>query len=130
MPYEENLPQPPTTSPSHPCPAPPLVVHVLVALSADEHAVQEAVRERIRLYTTLPFYARMFADAGLPVAPDGRGLDALASSLVIFGNEDSLRGQLSGLLAQGLDELLVLLVPLRNAAREQAQVMRLIGSID
>jgi len=110
-------------------PTPPLVAHVLVALSQDENAAQVAARKRIRSYTALPFYARMFADAGFPVAPDGTGLDALARSLVVFGNEAAVVEQLSHLLAQGLDELLVLLVPVEDASRERTQLMRLIGSM-
>src|SRR5205823_13963375 len=109
--------------------APPLVAHVLVALSEDENAAQDAARKRIRSYTALPFYARMFADAGLPVTPDGSGLDALARSLVVFGNEAAVVEQLSHLLAQGLDELLVLLGPEEDASREGSHPMRLIGSM-
>lgn len=108
---------------------PPLVAHVLVALSEDENAAQDAARKRIRSYIAQPFYANMFADAGLPVAPDGTGLDALARSLVVFGNETTVAQQLTGLLAEGLDELIVLLVPVQDASHEQAQFMRLIGSI-
>ena len=109
--------------------APPLVAHVLVALSEDENAAQDAARKRIQYYTALPFYARMFADAGLPVAPDGTGLDALARSLVVYGNEATVVQQLTELLAQGLDELLVLLVPVQDASRELAQLARLIGGM-
>lgn len=110
-------------------PTPPVVAHVLVVLSQDENAAQDAARKRIRSYTALPFYARMFADAGFPVAPDGTGLDALARSLVVFGNEAAVVEQLSHLLAQGLDELLLLLVPVEDASRERTQLMRLIGSM-
>jgi F420-dependent oxidoreductase-like protein len=110
-------------------PAPPLVAHVLVALSEDENAAQDVVRKRIRSYTALPFYNKMFADAGLPVAPDGTGLDALARSLVVFGNEAAVAQQLTELLTQGLDELLVLLVPVQDAVSERAQLMRLIGNM-
>jgi F420-dependent oxidoreductase-like protein len=108
---------------------PPLVAHVLVALSEDENAAQDAARKRIQSYTALPFYARMFADAGLPVAPDGTGLDALARSLVVFGNKATVARQLTELLAQGLDELVVLLVPVQDASQELAQLARLIGGM-
>ena len=110
-------------------PAPPLVAHVLVSLSEDENAARSAARKRIQFYVTLPFYARMFADAGFPIGADGAGLDELARSLVVFGNEAAVAQQLTDLLAQGLDELLVLLIPVQDAAREQAQLARLIGSL-
>ena len=110
-------------------PAPPLVAHIPVALSEDEDAMLAAARKRIQYYTTAPFYARMFEDAGLPVSPDGAGLDALVRSLVVFGNEASVARQLTALLDQGLDELLVMLIPVQDAARERAQIARLIGSM-
>jgi hypothetical protein len=71
----------------------------------------------------------MFADAGFPVTPEGTGLDALARSLVVFGNEATIAQRLSELLAQGLDELVVLLVPVQDASQERAQLVRLIGSM-
>jgi F420-dependent oxidoreductase-like protein len=110
-------------------PAPPLVAHIPVALSEDENAVLEAARKRVQFYSTAPFYQRMFADAGFPIAPDGSGLDALARSLVVFGSETFVTQQLTTLLAQGLDELLLMLVPVQNAARERSQLTHLIGSM-
>lgn len=110
-------------------PVPPLVAHVLVSLSEDENAARSAARNRIQYYAALPFYSRMFADAGFPIGADGSGLDALARSLVVFGNEATVAQQLTDLLAQGLDELLVLLIPVEDAAREQAQLAHLIGSL-
>ena len=109
--------------------APPLVAHIPVALSEDEDAVLAAARKRIQFYSTAPFYSRMFADAGLPVSPDGTGLDDLARSLVVFGNEAFVAQQLVALLNQGLDELLVMLIPVQDAARERAQLVRLIGAM-
>ncbi len=110
-------------------PVPPLVAHILVALNEDENAAHDAARKRIQSYTALPFYARMFADAGLPVESDGTGLDALARSLVVFGNEATVAQRMAELLTQGLDELLILLVPVQDASQERARLVRLIGSI-
>src|SRR5579859_4222331 len=95
-------------------PAPPLVAHVVVALSTDEAAVQAQAVPFLQRYSTYPFYAQMFEEAGLPVAADGTGLEALAKSLVISGDENTLRGRLSELLASGLDELLIHPLPLTN----------------
>lgn len=110
-------------------PAPPLVAHIPVVLSENENAVLEAARKRVQFYTNSPFYTRMFADAGFPVSPDGSGLDALARSLVVFGSETSVAQQLAALLAQGLDELLVMLIPVQDATRERLQLARLIGAM-
>lgn len=110
-------------------PAPPLVAHIPVALSEDENAVLEVARKRVQFYANSPFYTRMFADAGFPIAPDGSGLDALARSLVVFGSETSVAHQLTALLNQGLDELLVMLIPVQDAPRERSQLAQLIGSM-
>jgi alkanesulfonate monooxygenase SsuD/methylene tetrahydromethanopterin reductase-like flavin-dependent oxidoreductase (luciferase family) len=110
-------------------PAPPLVAHILVALNEDESAAHAAARKRVQTYTPLPFYTTMFADAGFPVTPDGTGLDALVRSLVVFGNETTIAQQLTQLLTQGLDELLLLLVPVQDASQERARLTQLIGTM-
>jgi F420-dependent oxidoreductase-like protein len=111
-------------------PAPPLVAHVVVALSTDEAAVQAEARQFLFRYSQLPFYVRMFKEAGLPVAADGSGLDALAKALVISGDEATLRGQLAELLANGLDELMVHPLPLTNAEKERGQLLKLLTAIE
>lgn len=108
---------------------PPLVAHVSVALSTDRQAVLAAARRQLGRYGKLPFYAGMFADAGFPVSTDGTTSDALIDSLVVFGDEASVAAQLVDLLSKGLNELLVMLVPVANAESEQAQLMRLIGQL-
>jgi hypothetical protein len=98
-----------------------------VALEQDRHAVMAAARRRIATYGRLPFYAHMFADAGFPVASDGTVSDALLDSLVVFGDETSVKARLSQLLAQGLDELLVMLIPVAHPENEQTRLMQLLG---
>jgi alkanesulfonate monooxygenase SsuD/methylene tetrahydromethanopterin reductase-like flavin-dependent oxidoreductase (luciferase family) len=108
-------------------PAPPLVAHVPVALSEDRAAVLAAGRARARGYAGSPFYARMFADAGFPLPGDGTVPDALVESLVVSGDEATVRARLGELLASGLDELLVMPVPVADAAGERARLARLLG---
>lgn len=110
-------------------PAPPLIAHVLVAQSDDRSAVIEATRTQIQSYGRLPFYASMFADAGHPVDPDGTLSDALVESLVISGRASAISERLQELLALGLDELLVMSVPVQQAAQEMHQLMQLIGQL-
>jgi F420-dependent oxidoreductase-like protein len=110
-------------------PVPPLVAHVLVAVSEDRQAVLNATRAQIRMYGRLPFYASMFADAGFPVFPDGSMSDELISSLVISGSETEIANRLSETLATGLDELLVLPVAVHDGERELTQLMQLIGHL-
>src|SRR6266550_9201199 len=108
---------------------PPLVAHIPVAMSTDEVAVQAAAMQRISFYTKAPFYAHMFAAAGFPIAADGTGVDALVKALVVAGNEAQVEKCVRELLASGLDELMLMLVPVADEARELAQLMRVIGSL-
>jgi len=110
-------------------PVPPLVAHIPVAMSTDEAAVQAAAKPRISFYTKAPFYAHMFAAAGFPIAADGTGVDALVKALVVAGNEAQVEKRVRELMASGLDELLLMLVPVADEARELAQLMRVIGSL-
>src|SRR3989440_8348019 len=110
-------------------PVPPLVAHIPVAMSTDEAAVQAAAKSRISYYTKAPFYAQMFAAAGFPIAADGTGVDALVKALVIAGNEAQVEKRVRELIASGLDELLLMLVPVADEARELAQLMRVISSL-
>jgi len=111
-------------------PAPPLVAHVLAAMSEDRPAVIEATRGRIQSYGKLPFYAAMFADAGHPVDAQGAMSDALIESLVISGSPASIAERFKELLAAGLDELMVMHVPVQHEERELHQLMHLVGSLE
>jgi F420-dependent oxidoreductase-like protein len=110
-------------------PVPPLVAHIPVALSQNRQAVLAAARGQLSRYGRLPFYANMFTDAGLPVAPDGTMTDALLESLVVSGDEAIVAERLTELLEAGLDELLVMSVQVAAPSDEQARLARLIGQI-
>ncbi|HZG65946.1 MAG TPA: LLM class flavin-dependent oxidoreductase [Herpetosiphonaceae bacterium] len=110
-------------------PAPPLVAHMWVALSADVELVRAAARQRLAGYARLPFYANMFAAAGYPVEADGSVGDALVDALVAMGDEPALVAQLDEALAAGLDELLLTLVPLGDEAAERTRLFRLVGRL-
>jgi F420-dependent oxidoreductase-like protein len=108
---------------------PPLVAHIPVALNQDRQAVLAAARRQLGRYGQFPFYASMFADAGYPVSPDGTMSDALIDNLVISGDEAAVKGRLVELLGMGLDELMVMQVPVADAEEEMERLMRLIGRI-
>jgi F420-dependent oxidoreductase-like protein len=110
-------------------PTPPLVAHVLVSLSTDKFGVRGAVMQRLQSYLRSPFYRNMFSAAGLPVAPDGSGLNVLADSLVVSGNEDTVKSHLTELLKGGLDELLLTLVTVADEERERSELLSIIGSL-
>ena len=110
--------------------APPLVAHISVALSEDRGSVLAAGHQMLDFYAKLPFYVKMFADAGFPLTSDQTSVpDALVDSLVISGNEATVAARFTELLAAGLDELNVALVPVTDAGDEQSRLMHLIGQL-
>lgn len=55
--------------------------------------------------------------------------DDLVNNIIISGNEDAVATSLTKLMAAGLDELMVSLVPVVDEKYEQAQLMHLIGQM-
>jgi hypothetical protein len=116
---------------------PPLVAHVLVALSQDGPLILEKGHEMLGYYAKLPFYAKMFTDAGFPITieNDGGGSgetivpDVLVNSLVISGSESTVAARFKELLDAGLGELMVTIVPIADPHDEQTRLMHLIGRL-
>ena len=81
------------------------------------------------MYSKLPFYVKMFADAGFPLTSDKKMTDELVNNMIISGNEDTVATSLTKLLDAGLDELMVSLVSVVDEKYEQTQLMRLIGQL-
>jgi hypothetical protein len=71
----------------------------------------------------------MFADAGFPVEPDGSMSDNLIDSLVVSGDEATITSCLTDLLASGLDELIVMPIPVVDPAVELERLIGLIGRL-
>jgi F420-dependent oxidoreductase-like protein len=110
--------------------APPLVAHVMVALSQDRHSVLATGHQLLDMYAKFPFYVKMFADAGFLLTSDQTSVpNALVDNLVISGNEATVASRFTELLAAGLDELNVFLVPITDADDEQSRLMHLIGQL-
>ncbi len=108
---------------------PPLVAHVPVALNQDHESVMMAGHKMFDMYSKFPFYVKMFADAGFTLTSDMKVTDDLVNNMIISGNEDTVATSLTKLLAAGLDELMVSLVPVLDEKYEQTQLMRLIGQL-
>jgi F420-dependent oxidoreductase-like protein len=110
--------------------APPLVAYISVALSQDHKSVLAAGHQLLDMYANLPFYAKMFSDAGFPLTANQSISDALVDSLVISGDETTVSSRFTDLLAAGLDELMVSLVPTTGTVKEeQTRLMNLIGQL-
>jgi hypothetical protein len=105
------------------------VAHVLVALTTNRQAAMAAGHQLIDIYTRYPFYVKMFTIAGFPTTVGGAAPDALVDNLVISGNEDTLSERFSELLASGLDELMVTLLPIINANDEQVRFLQLVAGL-
>ncbi len=112
-------------------PVPPVIAYVQVALSTDRAKVQAATRKLAQRAANNVFYARMFAKAGFAKAVEGEeaALDDLARALVISGDETTVHEQIQKLLASGLDELLLHLVPIADEENERKQLLHLVGSL-
>ena len=94
---------------------------------SDRAAVRANARQQLGGYTRLPFYAKMFADAGYPLGPGGEYSDALLDHLVLAGNDDTIGRQLRDLLDRGLDDLLVMLIHGTDQEAEEQRLLRIIG---
>ncbi|MCS6802500.1 MAG: LLM class flavin-dependent oxidoreductase [Chloroflexota bacterium] len=88
-------------------PAPPIVAHAVVTVSADREAIRDAVRKQFSFYVRLPHYQAMFASAGYPEARDGAWSDAMIDALVIAGGEEAVERGLLDLAAWAKGEVLV-----------------------
>ena len=108
---------------------PPVVAHIPVAISQDRQAVLAAARKQLGRYGRLPFYASMFAEAGFPVGEGGVMSDDLLDNLVVSGSEAEVVARLTALLAEGLDELLVLPVSNTDLVAEQTRLATLVGQL-
>jgi alkanesulfonate monooxygenase SsuD/methylene tetrahydromethanopterin reductase-like flavin-dependent oxidoreductase (luciferase family) len=110
---------------------PPLVAHVLVALTTDRHLAMAAAHQFIDMnkLTSRPFYVKMFTSAGFPTTLGSAAPDTLVDNLVISGNEDTVTARFSELLASGLDELMVTLLPIKDTGDEQFRLMHSIAEL-
>ncbi len=89
-------------------PAPPLIAHVPVAVSDDANAVRQGAMRQLGHYPRLPFYSRMFQDAGFPEAKEGQLSDRMIDALVVHGNADEVKRRLRQLPSYGAGELLAM----------------------
>jgi hypothetical protein len=55
--------------------------------------------------------------------------DSLVDSLIVSGKEATVTERLTELLAAGLDELMVNLVPIKDETDEMTRLMHLIGQL-
>jgi F420-dependent oxidoreductase-like protein len=88
--------------------APPLIVHVPVAVSEDVDGVRKGATEQLGRYPRIPYYSQMFQDAGFPEAKDGMLSDRMIDALVVHGSATKVKERLRQLPSFGADELLAM----------------------
>ena len=88
------------------------------------------VRQRLHMTAQVGPFAQMFTLAGFSRVRDGdeTELNALARTVMISGDEATVRNRVHELVAGGLDELLLKLVPIADEAQERKQLLHLVGS--
>ncbi|MFO7272122.1 MAG: LLM class flavin-dependent oxidoreductase, partial [Sphaerobacter thermophilus] len=69
-----------------------------------------------------------FADAGFPVE-GGVVSDDLLDHLVVWGDEGRVQERLAGLLGDGIDELLVMAIPVSDLAQEEERLSRVLVAL-
>lgn len=106
---------------------PPIIAHVPVAVSTDREAARNAFRAQFPVYSKLPFYQGMFADAGFPVTADNAMTDALVDNLAVSGTSDEIRKRLEAIRGEGIDELLISHVTVANATDELSELSAILA---
>ena len=72
----------------------------------------------------------MFSNAGFQITSNQKVSDALVDNLIISGNDATVAARFNELLAVGLDELMISLVPITETGDdEQALLTHLIGRL-
>lgn len=106
---------------------PPVIAHVPVAVSTDRAAARDAFRKQFPVYSKLPFYAAMFADAGFPVTAEQEMSDALVDELAVSGDASEVRSRLEAIRARGIDELLISHVAVADETEELAELSSILA---
>ena len=85
-------------------PVPPLVFHVPVCVTADREAAVEAAQQQVGLYTRIPSWAAMFAEAGYDTSQGFT--DAFLEDTLVYGDETTVVTKLRSFIARGAAEVI------------------------
>jgi hypothetical protein len=81
-----------------------LVFHVPVCVTTEREAAVNAAQEQVGLYTRIPSWAAMFAEAGYDTS---QGLtDAYLEDTLVYGDEATVAGKLRGFIDHGAAEVI------------------------
>ena len=108
-------------------PTPPLVAHCFIAVHENREAVYEVARRQVATYPRLPFYSRMFQDAGFPEAKEGTLSDRMIDAVVVHGDEAQVRAGLQSFIEQGATEVIASIMPVRDD--RAGSIDRILGAV-
>jgi len=97
---------------------PPLIAHIPVVVCEDADAVRAGAAKQLGHYPRLPFYSRMFQDAGFPEAKEGKLSDRMIDALVVHGSAAQVKDRLRQVPSFGAAE--VLATPIAIPGDDQA----------
>ena len=106
---------------------PPIIAHVPVAVTTDRKRALGASASQFGMYGSLPFYARMFDAAGVPVGSDNRTSPEAIDALTVSGSSNDIRDQLQQILDGGIGELLISHVVVDNETSERQELSAILG---
>jgi alkanesulfonate monooxygenase SsuD/methylene tetrahydromethanopterin reductase-like flavin-dependent oxidoreductase (luciferase family) len=107
-------------------PVPPLIAHVPVAVTTNRQAALDATTRSFGLYGRLPFYAKMFEAAGVPVAGGKTSAEAI-EALTVYGTADQIRARLEAIQAEGIGEVYASHVVVADEATERTELMGILA---
>ncbi len=110
-------------------PRPPLLVSAPIILDTDFAVVRTVAQAAFSVYSSFPTYGKMFREAGYPLTPDGKLTDELIHELFLYGDEDTIRKRLYALHDVGVDEIVAVISPLKDPAREERMALEILASI-
>jgi F420-dependent oxidoreductase-like protein len=109
---------------------PPLVAHCFVAVTEDAAAVRRAAGERLAGYARSYLYQEMFALAGFPEARAGTLSEGMLDTVVVHGDEATVRAGLQRYLDAGMDEVIASVLVAGDDRRGSLErTLRLLGTV-
>jgi F420-dependent oxidoreductase-like protein len=84
--------------------APPLIFHVPVCVNTDREAAINAAQQQVGLYTRIPSWAAMFAEAGYDTSQGFT--DAYLEDTLVYGDEAAIVTKLRSFITHGAAEVI------------------------
>ncbi len=112
---------------------PPMIGHVVLIFANTRQSrgeLRDVARRHLAGYAQTVYYPRMWEASGYPLGPDRQVPEALIDALIFISNDDAaIAAHLRERLDQGVDELLVQLVPRVDRDLDEARLAAIIGNI-